>query len=88
MPLNTLIYIFYLTLFRMGLFGAAHRWGGGGQKGPPLTKICHTKPTMMKLGSFTLPIEDQKKCINHVTHPLSSANINVFLPEICKFGYI
>ena len=42
----------------MGLFGAAHRWGG--QKGPPLSKICHTYPTMMKLGSFTLPIEDQK----------------------------
>ena len=26
-----------LTLFRMGLFGAAHGWGAGGkkQKGPP-----------------------------------------------------
>ena len=28
--------IFSLTLFRMDIFGAAHRWvGGGGQKGPP-----------------------------------------------------
>ena len=23
-----------LTLFRMGIFGAAHGWGRGGQKGP------------------------------------------------------
>ena len=42
-----------LTLFRMGFFGAAHGWGG--QKGlpsvPPLPKICHTHPTMMKLGT-------------------------------------
>ena len=33
----------------MGFFGAAH--GGGGAKSPPLPKICHTYPTMMKLGS-------------------------------------
>ena len=37
-----------LTLFRMGLFGAAHGWGK--QKGP-LPKIRHTYPTMMKLGT-------------------------------------
>ena len=29
----------------MGLFGAAHGWGGG------LSKICHTYPIMMKLGT-------------------------------------
>ena len=38
----------FLTLFRMGFFGAAHGWGG--QKGP-LPKICYTYPTMMKLGT-------------------------------------
>ena len=39
-----------LTLFRMGIFGAAHGWGWGvgGQKMP---KICHTYPAMMKLGT-------------------------------------
>ena len=37
-----------LTLFRMGIFGAAHRWGG---KETPLPKICHTYPTMMKPGT-------------------------------------
>ena len=32
-----------LTLFRMGFFGAAHRWGGN--------QISYTYPTMMKLGT-------------------------------------
>ena len=41
----------------MGLFGAAHVWkggggggGGGGAEASPPSKICHTYPTMMKLG--------------------------------------
>ena len=38
-----------LTLFRMGFFGAAHGWGE--PKRPPLPKICHTYPAMMKLGA-------------------------------------
>ena len=32
----------------MGIFEAAHGWGA--QKSPPLPKICHAYPTMMKLG--------------------------------------
>ena len=36
-----------------GLFGAAHGWGGA--KRTLLPKISHTYPTMMKLGSYTLP---------------------------------
>ena len=39
-----------LTLFRMGIFGAAHGWERGAKKAP-LPKICHTYPTMMKLGT-------------------------------------
>ena len=39
----------YLTLFRMGFFGAAHGWDGGL---PPIPKICHAYPTMIKLGTF------------------------------------
>ena len=39
-----------LTLFRMGLFGAAHREGA--KKPPPLLlKIIYTYTTMMKLGT-------------------------------------
>ena len=39
-----------LTLFRMGFFGAAHGWEGEARR-PPLPKICHTYPIMMKLGT-------------------------------------
>ena len=39
-----------LTLFRMGFFGAARRWGGGVFL-DPLPKIHHTYPTMMQLGT-------------------------------------
>ena len=39
-----------LTLFRMGFFGAAHRWGRA-KKTSLLPKICHTYPTMIKLGT-------------------------------------
>ena len=35
----------------MGFFGATHGYGGGGAKRPPLPKICHIYPTMMKLGT-------------------------------------
>ena len=33
----------------MGIFGAAHGWGGA--KRSPLLKLCHTYRTMMKLGT-------------------------------------
>ena len=42
--------LLFLTLFRMGFFGAAHGWGGK-KAPPPLPKICHTYPTIMKLGT-------------------------------------
>ena len=41
-----------------------HFWGcsrmGGGEQKDPLPKICHTYPTTMKLGSYTLPKQDPK----------------------------
>ena len=46
----------------MGFFSAAHRWGE--VKRPPLPKICHTYPTMMKLGTvipFPKKIKKKKK---------------------------
>ena len=36
------------SVFSMGLFGAAQKWGD--QKGCSLPRICHTIPTMMKFG--------------------------------------
>ena len=47
-----------LTLFRMGVFGVAHRWGRAFC--PPLSKIRHTYATVIKLGSYTLPKKDPK----------------------------
>ena len=45
----------------MGIFGGAHGWReGGGAKRLPLPDVWHTYPTMMELGSYTLPKEDPK----------------------------
>ena len=38
---------FFLTLFRMGIFGALHVWGGA--KKATLTKMCHTYLAITKL---------------------------------------
>ena len=35
----------------MDFFGAAHGWGGGAKR-TAHPKICHTYPTMMKLGTI------------------------------------
>ena len=64
----------------MGLFGPAHGWGRG--KRPP--KICHTYPTMMKLGTVILYLKKFKKYMNYMTHPLSSASISIFSLEIAN----
>ena len=37
-----------------------------GPKKAPVPKTCHTYPTMMKLGSYTLHKEDPKKDMNYV----------------------
>ena len=56
--LNTVLTL-TLTLFRMGIFRAAHRSGGrGDQKGSFLPKICHKYPAIMKSGTV---IPDLKK---------------------------
>ena len=35
----------------MGFLAAAHRWEGGGGLVNPLPEICHTYPTLIKLGT-------------------------------------
>ena len=52
----------FLTLFRMGIFGAPHGLGGGRQKGP-LPKFCHRYPTMMKLGTVIPYLKKDSKNI-------------------------
>ena len=73
-----------LTPFRMGLFGAAHRWGvGGGGEGkkPSVTHFLH----WWNLAQLYLTSRRSKLYINHVTHPLSSANISIFSAKISNF---
>ena len=78
---HSLWFTLFLTLFRMDIFGAAHGWSGG-------QKICHTYPTMMKLGSYTLSKEDPKKIwIMWHTHWILVTSA-FSLPEISKFRCI
>ena len=61
--LSSRIFIFACTfnplqdeLFR----GCSLIWKGGGDRKAPIPKICHTYPTMMKLGTVVPPKEDSK----------------------------
>ena len=71
------------SLFRMGLFGAAH--GLKGQKGFPPKILSYTFCNDETWHSFTLCKEDKKKHGNEVTHLLSSAEISISSPEISNF---
>ena len=54
----------WLTLFRVGLFGTAHRWGGGGGgKKAPLPQTCHIYPTMIKLCTVIPYLKEDPKNI-------------------------
>ena len=56
----------------MSIFGTAHGWGGwgGGAKRPPLPKIFHTYPTVMKLGTVKPYLKKiQKIYQSRETHP-------------------
>ena len=61
----------------MGIFRAAHGWGE--VKKASLPKICHTYPTMMKLGTVKPYLK------NYVTHPLTSADISIFHRQSANF---
>ena len=56
------------TLFKMGIFEAAHGQGEGAKKALP--EICHTYPTMMKLGTVIPYLKKIKKIYDSCdTHP-------------------
>ena len=61
---------------------------GGGAKRQPIPKICHTYPTMMKLGTVIPYLKKIQEYMNHVAHPLSSIDISIFSQETSKFCYI
>ena len=60
-----------LTLFRMGFFGAAHEWGEGAKR-PTFLKICHTHPTMMKLGTVIPYLKKIQKAYKSRITPLEN----------------
>ena len=65
----------------MGFFEADQGWGTGVKKAPKkdaLPKICHTYPTMIKLGTVIHYLKKINKYTNHVTHLLSYAGISIF----------
>ena len=65
----------------MGFFEADQGWGRGVKKASKkdaLPKICHTYPTMIKLGTVIHYIKKFQTYMNHLTHPLSSADISIF----------
>ena len=43
---------------------------------------------MMKLYTVIPYLKKIQKCINHVTHPLSSADVSIFSPKVSNFCYI
>ena len=61
----------------------------GGSEKAPLPKICHTCPTMMKLGTVIPYLQKTlKRYKPRDTHSLSSADIIIFSPVINDFCYI
>ena len=82
------ILLFVVTDLLLTLFGWAFLGllTNGWPKGP-LSKICHTYPTMMKLGTIIPYLKKIQKYMNHVTYVLSSADINIFSLEISKICY-
>ena len=64
----------FLTLFRMGFFGAAHGWGRL-PFWPSLPKIFHTYPTMMKLGKVIPYLSKTQKIYKS---RYTSAGISIF----------
>ena len=80
-----------LTLFKMGLFGAAHGWGvgGGGEaKSSPSLKSSTHILQWWNLAQLYLNLKCFKKFMNHVAHPLSSADSCIYSTEISKLHYI
>ena len=69
----------------MGLFGVAHV---GGPKRPPLLKICHTYPIMIKLVTVVPYLKKIPKIYKSRDIPLSSADTSILSPEIIKSSYI
>ena len=62
---------------------------GAVQKAPfPSLNLSHISYNDETWYNFTLPKEDPKKYMNHVAHPMSSADVSIFSLELGKLWYI
>ena len=72
-----------------GSFRGCSLIGGGGKKPlPPYLKAVIDILQWWNLAQLYLIFKRSSKYMIHVTHPLSSADISNFSPEISKFCYI
>ena len=78
---------FHLSCFQNGSFWGCWRMWEGVKKAP-FPKICHIYPTMMKLGTVVHYVKKIQKYINHMTYPITSADISIFSREISNFCYV
>ena len=68
-----------------GLFRGYSRMGRG-QKGPPFLKSVKHILQCLNLAQLYLTQRRSKKYMNHVTHPLSSADISIFQRKSANFA--
>ena len=85
---KTIVGDFFFNPIQDGLFPSCSRMEGGGQKGLPSIKSATHILKWWNLAQLYLSQKRSKRYMNHVTHPLSTAEISIFLPEINKFCYI
>ena len=68
----------------MGLVGAAQGWGKRAIR-PPLPKICHTYPTMMKLGTIIAYLKKSQKIYKSRGRLNNKHGCN--FDDVSKIGY-
>ena len=69
----TFFTVYVLTLFKIGLIGAAHKWGGLKMPSPILpttSKIFHSYLTMMELGTVISYLKKIQKSYEACDKPL------------------
>ena len=71
-----------------GLLRGCSLMEGGRAKRPPSLKPVTHILQWWNFAQLYLTQRRSKKYMNHVTHPLSSADISIFSPKISKFCYI
>ena len=79
----------YQNLILLNLFCCCSRMGGGEEgKKASLPKICHTYPTMMKLGIVITYLKKNQKIYESSNTLLQFSWRRHFLPKINRFSYI